>query len=88
MPDRFQGVFSERLGAFAGRSAPESNPMRQAASKGQKSTQRERLVHGMVEAANVGGYASANVSAVIANAGVSRPTFYEYFVDRDDCFVA
>jgi AcrR family transcriptional regulator len=53
-----------------------------------KSTQRERLLHGMVEAANRDGYAGASVSQVIANAGVSRPTFYDYFVDKDDCFLA
>ena len=62
--------------------------MQRVRSKGLKRTQRERLVQGMVEAANSGGYASANVSAVIANAGVSRPTFYDYFSDRDDCFAA
>jgi AcrR family transcriptional regulator len=62
--------------------------MQRVTSKGLKRTQRERLVQGMVEAANSGGYASANVSAVIANAGVSRPTFYDYFSDRDDCFTA
>jgi AcrR family transcriptional regulator len=53
-----------------------------------KSTQRERLLNGMIEAANREGYASANVSQVIANAGVSRPTFYDYFADKDDCFLA
>jgi AcrR family transcriptional regulator len=56
--------------------------------KGRKSTQRERLLAGMVNAANRHGYAGANVSAVIAEAGVSRPTFYDYFADRDDCFLA
>jgi AcrR family transcriptional regulator len=56
--------------------------------KGRKSTQRERLLNGMIAAANRGGYSQANVSAVIAEAGVSRPTFYDYFVDKDDCFVA
>ncbi len=53
-----------------------------------KSTQRERLLNGMVEAANRDGYAGAGVSQVIANAGVSRPTFYDYFADKDDCFLA
>lgn len=53
-----------------------------------KSTQRERLIAGMIAAANRHGYAGANVSRVIANAGVSRPTFYEYFADKDDCFLA
>lgn len=53
-----------------------------------KSTQRERLLAGMVAVANRGGYAAASVSAIIAEAGVSRPTFYDYFADRDDCFLA
>lgn len=52
-----------------------------------KATQLERLHAGMIAAANSEGYAGANVSAVIAEAGVSRPTFYDYFSDRDDCFV-
>ncbi len=53
-----------------------------------KSTQRERLIAGMLAAAHRCGYDGANVSQVIAEAGVSRPTFYEYFKDKDDCFVA
>jgi AcrR family transcriptional regulator len=52
-----------------------------------KRTQRERLLAGMATVANRDGYARANVSAVIAQAGVSRPTFYEYFTDKDDCFI-
>lgn len=53
-----------------------------------KATQRERLLKGMVTAATRNGYAGASVSAVIGEAGVSRPTFYDYFEDRDDCFAA
>jgi AcrR family transcriptional regulator len=56
--------------------------------KGRKATQRERLLAGMITAANRDGYARANVSAVIAEAGVSRPTFYDYFADKDGCFLA
>jgi AcrR family transcriptional regulator len=52
-----------------------------------KSTQRERLIAGMVAAANRNGYAGANVAQVISHAGVSRPTFYDYFADREDCFL-
>ena len=51
-----------------------------------KSTQRERLIAGMIAATRRYGYEGANVSQVIAGAGVSRPTFYEYFADKDDCF--
>jgi AcrR family transcriptional regulator len=57
-------------------------------AKDRKSTQRERLLNGMIQAASREGYARANVSQAIANAGVSRPTFYDYFTDKDDCFLA
>ena len=53
-----------------------------------KSTQRQRLLQGMVEVANRRGFAGATVSAVIGQAGISRPTFYEYFSDRGHCFRA
>ena len=53
-----------------------------------RGTQRERLIAGMVMAARRHGYAGATVSEVIERAGVSRPTFYEYFEDRDACFIA
>src|ERR1700733_912081 len=49
------------------------------APQARKSTQRERLLNGMIEVADRRGYAGASVSAVIAEAGVSRPTFYDYF---------
>ncbi|HWY90506.1 MAG TPA: TetR/AcrR family transcriptional regulator [Solirubrobacteraceae bacterium] len=51
-------------------------------------TQRERLLAGMILAANRYGYAGATVSAVIGEAGVSSVTFYEIFDDKDDCFLA
>lgn len=57
--------------------------------KGRKNTQRERLLAGMIAAAAAGGgYARVSVAPVIAQAGVSRPTFYEYFADKEDCFLA
>jgi AcrR family transcriptional regulator len=58
------------------------------AQNARKSTQRERLLGGMIAATNQRGYAGATVSAVIAEARVSRPTFYEYFADRGDCLLA
>ncbi len=63
-------------------------PTKTALPKGRRSTQRDRIVTGMITAANRAGYAGATVSAVIDEAGVSRPTFYEYFADRDACFLA
>jgi AcrR family transcriptional regulator len=56
--------------------------------KDRKETQRERLLEAMLLAAVRRGYEGANVAQVIAYAGVSRPTFYEYFTDKDDCFLA
>jgi AcrR family transcriptional regulator len=53
-----------------------------------KSTQRSRLLNGMRHVAVRDGYAAASIAQVIAHAGVSRPTFYEYFTDKDDCFLA
>jgi AcrR family transcriptional regulator len=58
------------------------------AQKGRKSTQRERLLSAMVDLAGRDGFANATIANVIAHAGVSRPTFYEYFSHRDDCFLA
>jgi AcrR family transcriptional regulator len=62
--------------------------MSATAARGRKDTQRERLLAGMITAANRDGYARASVTAVIAEAGVSRPTFYDYFSDRAACFAA
>lgn len=53
-----------------------------------KRTQRERLLRGAITVANRDGYARLTVAAVIGEAGVSRPTFYDYFSDKDDCFLA
>jgi AcrR family transcriptional regulator len=53
-----------------------------------KGTQRERLIDGMIDAVGRHGYGAANVAHAIEHAGVSRPTFYEYFDDKDDCFQA
>jgi len=58
------------------------------AQQERKRTQRQRLITGMIEATNRSGYARASIATVIAHAGVSRPTFYDYFPDRDACFLA
>jgi AcrR family transcriptional regulator len=62
-------------------------PTELMSTRDRKSTQRERLLVGVIDVTNRHGYAAATVTAVIAEAGVSRPTFYEYFVDRDDGFL-
>lgn len=42
----------------------------------------------MTDVAGREGYAGMSIAQVIARAGVSRPTFYEYFADKEDCFLA
>jgi AcrR family transcriptional regulator len=42
----------------------------------------------MLMAASELGYRGTNVQDVIDRAGVSRPTFYEHFANKEDCFLA
>jgi AcrR family transcriptional regulator len=51
-------------------------------------SQRSRLLAAAVLIAGEDGYAGMTVSAVIRRAGVSRKTFYEFFQDREACFLA
>jgi AcrR family transcriptional regulator len=53
-----------------------------------KAIQRERLLAAMLETANELGYRTLTVQDVLSRAGVSRPTFYEQFEDKEDCFLA
>lgn len=50
--------------------------------------QRERLIAAMLQAVAEIGYRDVNVQDVLDRAGVSRPTFYEHFANKDDCFLA
>ena len=42
----------------------------------------------MLETVNELGYRGLTVQDVLGRAGVSRPTFYEQFEDKEDCFLA
>jgi AcrR family transcriptional regulator len=53
-----------------------------------RAVQRERLIVAMLKAASELGYRETNVQDVIERAGVSRPTFYEHFSNKEDCFLA
>jgi AcrR family transcriptional regulator len=53
-----------------------------------KAIQRERLIAAMLDAAAKRGYRETTVQDVIERAGVSRPTFYEHFANKEDCFLA
>jgi AcrR family transcriptional regulator len=51
-------------------------------------SQRGRLLDAMAHAVTEHGYGDTTVAHVVANAGVSRKTFYEHFSDKEDCFLA
>ncbi len=53
-----------------------------------KAVQRERLLAAMVDAVTELGYNALTVQNVLTRAGISRPTFYEQFEDKEDCFLA
>jgi AcrR family transcriptional regulator len=52
------------------------------------SIQRQRLLGATTRLAISDGYTAVTVAQVIALAGVSRSTFYEYFTDMEACFAA
>jgi AcrR family transcriptional regulator len=53
-----------------------------------RTIQRERLIVAMLNAVAELGYLETNVQDVIDRAGISRPTFYEHFSNKEDCFLA
>lgn len=53
-----------------------------------KAVQRERLLAAMIGAVTESGYSTLTVQNVLTRAGISRPTFYEQFEDKEDCFLA
>lgn len=53
-----------------------------------RAVQRERLIAAILNAVADLGYLETNVQDVIDRAGVSRPTFYEHFSNKEDCFLA
>jgi AcrR family transcriptional regulator len=50
--------------------------------------QRARIVAAATQAVSELGYGGLTVSEVVARARISRRTFYEFFGDRDECFLA
>ena len=53
-----------------------------------RAIQRERLLAAMIKTVTEVGYNALTVQDVLARAGISRPTFYEQFADKEDCFLA
>lgn len=53
-----------------------------------RAIQRERLLAAMTATVTEIGYSAMTVQDVLARAGISRPTFYEQFESKEDCFLA
>ena len=53
-----------------------------------RAVQRERLLAAMLRATAELGYRELSVQDVLDRAGVSRPTFYEHFENKEACFLA
>lgn len=58
------------------------------ASEAVRASQRERLIRAMLETVAARGYEATTVPDVVATARVSRNSFYEFFSDKTDCFIA
>lgn len=50
--------------------------------------QRSRLLAGLAAALAYHGYEDTKITDIVELAAVSRPTFYEHFEGKDDCFAA
>ena len=51
-------------------------------------TQRERIVCAAAQVATDGGFETLSIPAISGAAGVSNQTFYEYFANKEEAFVA
>lgn len=54
----------------------------------QGGTRRDEIVEAMIRVAGDKGYLATSVADVIAEADVSRTTFYKHFADKRECFLA
>lgn len=53
-----------------------------------ESSQRTRLLRATIELGTERGFASLTLTDIVGRAGVARSTFYEYFADKEQCFLA
>ena len=53
-----------------------------------RTSQRSRMLRGMVDAVAEKGYANTTVADVVERARASRETFYEQFANKQQCFLA
>jgi AcrR family transcriptional regulator len=52
-----------------------------------EASQRTRLLQATIELGTERGFASLTLADIVRRAGVARSTFYDYFTDKQDCFL-
>ena len=52
-----------------------------------EASQRTRLLRATIELGTERGFASLTLTDIVGRAGVARSTFYEYFADKQECFL-
>lgn len=52
-----------------------------------EASQRTRLLKAAVELGTERGFAPLTLADIVRRAGVARSTFYEYFADKEECFL-
>ena len=52
-----------------------------------EASQRTRLLQATIELGTERGFASLTLADIVGRAGVARSTFYEYFADKQQCFL-
>jgi AcrR family transcriptional regulator len=52
-----------------------------------EASQRTRLLQATIELGTERGFASLTLTDIVRRAGVARSTFYDYFTDKQDCFL-
>src|SRR3981189_1602197 len=52
-----------------------------------EASQRTRLLRATIELGTEHGFASLTLTDIVRRAGVARSTFYEYFADKQQCFL-
>ncbi len=83
-------VLREQPRARPARKGPKSQRVRAANEARRKAlvlTQRQRLVHAMIELSARSGYQDVSIAELCAGAGVSPVTFYDEFADKEDVLV-
>jgi AcrR family transcriptional regulator len=70
------------------RDEPETISQEDVRGPALRRSQRERILLAMAAIASAEGYAATTIAKLIADAGISRPTFYEHFDGKEACFLA